>query len=417
MKKAIFSNAIRSAALGCLFLIPVSTWADTAPLVGDAYVHTGDASNYGGLPTINVSGVPSSHGLFLFNLSSLTGTTVAWARLRVYVNSVPAAGAVDLGTASASWSELTVNGVGGPGVLSPIATAVAISSPGYVTFDVTATVAAWLSGTTNNGFILTPNAGTPGVIVYLDAKENPSTSHPAMLEVVFAGPAGSAGTQGAQGAQGAPGAPGATGAAGTAGAIGPSGSPGPTGPSGPRGATGPTGAVGPQGATGAAGSAGPSGAAGATGPTGSAGPAGATGATGAQGVFGPAGPIGATGPNGSPGPQGAAGPGFSNTFNMDTTVHSGSYTIPSESTSVILTTETSTITLPLAATVPGKQIWIVPTNPSGAPMFTVQRQGSDLIFWDQITTNTSIGLLSISNSLALQFVSDGTNWFATYTGH
>lgn len=416
MKKAIFSNAIRSVAMGCLILIPVSSWADTAPLAGDAYINTGDATNYGSLPTVNVGGTTGSQGLLLFNLSSLPSGTLAWARLRIYVNSVPAAGTVDLGTASSAWSEASVNGLGGPGVFSPIATA-SITSPGYLTFDVTTAVAAWLTSTPNNGFILTPDAGTPGVTVYLDAKENPSTSHPATLEVVFAGPAGSPGAQGVQGATGTQGVQGASGATGSVGATGPAGSAGATGPQGPTGATGPTGAVGPQGATGTAGAAGPSGAQGATGPTGAVGPTGPTGATGAAG---PAGAAGATGPTGFTGPAGAAGAtgaAFSNSFSIDTAVHSGAYTIPDNTTSVTLTTETSTITLPHASTLAGKQIWIVPTNPSGSPTFTAQRQGSDLIFWSQITTEPGTGLTSITNSFVLQFVSDGTNWFVTYTGH
>jgi hypothetical protein len=59
----------------------------------------------------------------------------------------------------------------------------------------------------------------------------------------------------------------------------------------------------------------------------------------------------------------------------------------------------------------------VPTNPSGSPVFTIQRQGSDLIFWSQISTDPGTGLTSIQNSNPVQIFSNGTNWFVTYIGH
>ncbi len=419
MKKVILSTAIRPVALGCLLLLPTLSWADSAPLAADAFINPGDASNYGVLPTINVGGAANSQGLLQFNLGSLAGGTVAWARLHVYVNSVTTPGAVDLGTASASWSETSVNGLGGPGVLVPIATAVPISGPGYLTFDVTTQVAAWLANSAvNNGFILTPNGVTPGVTVFFDAKESPATSHPATLEIVFTGPAGATGAQGAQGPTGPTGVLGVPGAAGLPGAAGPPGAPGPAGPTGAAGATGPTGAVGAAGAPGALGPAGPTGAKGATGATGPIGVNGPAGPTGAAGLAGPAGPTGSAGPQGATGPGGVTGPGFSNILNLDTTVHSGTFTIPNGTTvTAFLTTEGSTITLPTAASSTGKKIWIIPTNPTGAPTFTIQRQGTDLIFWSQIATDTSIGLTSIANSNPVQVVSSGTYWYVTYINH
>jgi len=414
MNHPTFSNTIRLAAMGCLLLIPGMAWADTAPLTGDTYVDPGDGTVHGALPTINVGGATGSRGLLLFDLSAMTGQTVAWARLRVYVDKVTAGGAVDLGAANAPWSEASVSGVGGPGVGSPLATAAIVSS-GYVTFDVTSQVSAWLSGSPNYGFILTADAGTPGLTLYIDSKENAATSHPATLEVVLAGPAGPSGAQGAPGANGSPGA---AGAAGLAGAVGPTG---PSGAAGPAGVAGPTGPTGPFGASGALGSAGPSGPAGAAGPTGATGPVGATGpagptgATGAPGLAGAAGPAGATGPVGPPGPAGAAGSAFSNVLSVDPTIHSGTCTIPDNSISVTYTTPLSTITLPHASSVPGKTIWIVVTSPSVTNQITVNRQGSDLIFF-QITTEPGVGLTTISSRFSFQLFSDGTNWFVIYFG-
>lgn len=416
MKKITFSNKIRVAAICAGIVFPAMAWADSAQLAADAFVNPGDPNNYGALPTVNVGGSLGAKGLVFFDLSTLTGTNVAWARLKIYVGTVATPGAIDLGAASALWTESTVSGVSGVGVGSPISTA-AIASTGYVTFDVTAQVQAWLSGGQNNGFIFTPDSGTPGVAVYFDSKESASTSHPATLEVVFAGAAGATGPMGPLGTTGAAGSPGAPGLPGPLGPTGASGFAGPAGVAGPTGATGPVGAAGAAGNPGPAGPTGAVGTTGATGPVGAVGAAGASGATGAPGLAGAIGPTGAAGPQGSPGPAGATGPNFSNTLSVDATTHSGTYTIPDNATSVTFTTEGNTITLPLASSLTGKKIWIVPTNPSGS-MFTIQRQGSDLIFWSEISTPTSIGLISIQNSNPVQLFSDGaSSWFVTYIGH
>ena len=208
-----------------------------------------------------------------------------------------------------------MTGNSGIAVGSALSTA-AISAPGYVTFDVTVQVASWLSGSPNNGFILTADAATPALTIFIDSKENVATSHPPVLEVVFSGAAGATGPQGAPGAPGATGARGATGATGPAGPTGATGSTGASGPAGTMGATGATGAAGPTGATGATGASGPAGPAGATGATGPTGVAGANGATGASGPAGPQGLPGATGATGPAGPTGATGPAFSNLFSV-----------------------------------------------------------------------------------------------------
>jgi hypothetical protein len=408
MTKPVFTKTIRLSAATLALLLPALTWADTARLAGDAYINPGDGTTYGGLPTVNVGSATQSSGLLIFDLSTLPSTTgVAWARLRVYVNKVNAAGTLDLGTANLPWSEAAVSGTSGVAVASPISTA-AISSPGYVTFDVTAQVAGWLSGSPNNGLILTVDAATPGLAIVIDAKENSATSHPATLDVVFAGPTGAPGLQGPPGTAGAPGAPGVAGAAGPVGATGPAGpsgaqgapglagvtgAAGATGPAGPTGATGAVGAAGPAGATGATG---PAGAVGATGPSGPAGAAGATGATGPQGLPGPAGPTGAT------------GPAATNLFAVNAST--GSYTIPNTATeSIFFTTDGSTVVLPTAASQPGRKIWIVSTN-RGGTSFTVSPQSSDRLYSSQAN-----GVTSLMFADSLQFFSDGTRWIAEYT--
>jgi hypothetical protein len=396
------------AGAGLALLLPALALADTAKLAGDAYVNAGDGINYGELPTVNVGGAANSSGLLLFSLSTLPSTTgVAWARLRVYVDKVNTAGTLDLGTASAAWTEAAVNGSSGIAVGSPIGTA-AVGATGYVTFDVTAQAAAWLSGAPNYGFILTPDASTPNLSIIIDSKENVATSHPAVLEVVFSGAAGSVGPDGAPGPSGAPGAAGVAGALGPAGATGPSGVAGATGAAGLAGAAGPNGATGPNGPTGAAGATGAAGLAGAIGPTGATGAVGATGSAGAAGLAGAA---GATGPNGAPGSAGAtgaAGPAFSNVFSVSAS--SGTYAISDTTTdSIFFTTSGNTVTLPHAASLTGRKIWVAMTNIGGANFFTVSSSSPN------IYTFGAVGVSSVTFKDAVQLYSDGSRWNAAYT--
>ena len=285
--------------IGALALLRAAAWAQTVPLVGDAFIAPGTASNFGGTVNVNVGGVAGYQGLFQFDLSALppgtTAVSVSGASLRLFVNKIGTAGSINVYAATASWSESTVNGLAGapaPGafVAGPIGVSVASS---YISIPVTAQVQAWLNGAPNNGFIVTATPSTTSL--FFDTKESTSTSHPAVLEIDLSGQPG---------AIGAPGPSGATGATGATGPIGAAGPQGPTGAAGTQGPTGPTGASGPAGATGATGQPGPQGPPGAAGPTGPVGP---TGATGASGPAGPAGPVGATGPTGPVGSTGLQG--------------------------------------------------------------------------------------------------------------
>lgn len=461
MRKPTHTKFFRLVGVSCALLLPTLVSADTAPLVGDTYINPGVGSNFGGLPAINVGGT-GSQGLLSFDVTGIPGgSTVTWARLRFYVNSVTTSGSVDLYAASAAWSESTVTGTSGvtPGTL--LQAGVAISGPGYVTVDVTARVQSWVNGSPNTGFLINANPGTTAL--FIDTKENVATSHPATLEIVLVG------TGGATGPQGAAGAPGPTGPTGGVGALGPTGPSGPagaTGPGGGTGAVGPTGSTGSTGALGSAGAAGPNGATGAAGPTGPNGTTGGTGALGAAGAAGGTGPAGPTGPNGatgntgaqgvtgntgpngplgntgatgalgaagtagaagntgvtgpagntgsvgSVGPQGATGPSFSNTF--DTKVVSSGYAILSTDTQHVFFLNNSsagaTITLP-PANVAGKFIRIMGTAAPFVNTFTVNRQGTDTIFICEsgcATTTTTFR----TGQRVLAFSSDGSgHWY------
>ena len=307
--------------IGAIALLQATAiWAQTAPLVGDAFIVPGAASNYGALASVDVGGPSGFQGLFLFDLTTLpagtTAASVSGASLRLFVNKIGVAGPINVNAATALWSESTVNGLSGPGVGTLVAGPIGVSvSDVYISIPVTSQVQAWLNGAPNYGLIVT--AATSATSVFIDSKENTSTSHPAVLEIDLVGQPGAAGAQGPSGAPGAIGATGPTGATGPQGATGAAGA---IGPAGPTGAFGPTGAVGPSGPQGSQGPTGATGPFGANGPTGAIGPAGPTGVAGATGATGPGerpelraqparvAPVGAAG---ATGPAGRINNGFS----------------------------------------------------------------------------------------------------------
>jgi hypothetical protein len=297
--------------IGAFALLHTAVWAQTAPLVGDAFIVPGSVANYGAVINVNVGGTLTCQGLFLFDLTTLPPGTIAAsvssASLRLFVSKVGAAGSINVNALTSPWSEATVSGFTAPSVGALVAGPIGVSVAGsYISIPVTSQVQAWLNGAPNNGLIVT--AATPSTSIFIDSKENTSTSHPAVLEIDLIGQSGVAGAQGASGAPGAKGATGPAGASGPQGATGVAGVAGPTGTTGGFGPTGAAGPSGPQGSQGPTGATGPFGANGPTGAIGSAGPTGAAGATGTTGPVGAAGAQGAAGPSGPIGPAGATGP-------------------------------------------------------------------------------------------------------------
>lgn len=296
-------NPIRLLLCG-LAVVPIAAMAQNVPLVQDSYVIPGNGVNFGSATTMNVGGPNSAQALAQFDLTALpAGTTsaqIAKATLTLFLNKVGAAGTVNISVANGGWTEFGVTGNNAPVAAASVASGVLASTASeYITVDATAAVQAWLTATTNSGFIITPNDGV--VNVAFDTKESATTSHPATLTIVLA----SSGARGATGATGPTGTTGATGptGAGTTGATGATGATGVTGPAGATGVTGPAGATGATGSTGATGATGATG----VGTTGATGPAGATGTSGTNGTNGSngsAGPAGPTGPTGGAGGTG-----------------------------------------------------------------------------------------------------------------
>ncbi len=218
------------------------------------------------------------------------GPTIEKATVKLFINNVTTAGALDVFFAGGNWNEKTLKSGNAPptGALVQANVPIQADKKGqFLVLDVTAAVQQWLGsdgegtgGLPNYGLIL---VARNGLNAHFDSKENENTSHEAKLNIQRAGGSGGQGPPGPEGPQGP---------------TGPQGTQGPQGSQGPAGTQGPQGTPGPTGANGAPGPQGPQGPAGQQGTTGNTG---ATGPTGTQGPQGPAGPQGPVGPQGERG--------------------------------------------------------------------------------------------------------------------
>jgi len=293
-----------------LLALPSRTQGQSAPATDDASIQlSAPTTNNGTSSNLGVQGPNLQETYIRFDLSvlpsGLQASNINKATLRLFLANVSVGGTFDVRLVTGIWSEktLTFNNAPPAGLL--IAGSIPVNmSEGrdFVLVDVTSAVQAWLSGTANNGIVLTASPGS-SISVNFDSKENSSTGHDpeTEIEVVSVGPQGPAGPTGAQGATGATGSVGAaatvavgktsTGLPGTNALVTNAGSSSAAIlnfviPQGPVGQVGPVGPQGPQGLQGATG---------------------ATGAMGQQGVPGIPGAMGATGSTGPQGPQGPAG--------------------------------------------------------------------------------------------------------------
>jgi TGF-beta propeptide len=159
----------------------------------DAFTNTAAAStNYGANVLLNVNGAKEI-AYIQFNLASIPASaSVSKATLKLYVNAVTTAGSVNVDFVNGSWAESTITSSLSPVLGTTIDASVpltAASKNQYILIDVTSAVQAWLSGSqANDGIALVAN-GT--FSASFDSKENTTTSHPAELDVVFAGGGGS----------------------------------------------------------------------------------------------------------------------------------------------------------------------------------------------------------------------------------
>ena len=180
---------VLSAALGLLFLFSSALSSAQITPLGDAYTNTADpTTNYGSAATLAVAGA-SEITYIQFNLTSIpSGASAGQATLKLYVNSVATAGSFNVDYVTGSWSESTIDHSNAPPLGKTIASNVAITTADknqYILINVTSAVEAWLNGSeTNDGLALVANGSFNATF---DSKENTTTSHPAELDIVFAG--------------------------------------------------------------------------------------------------------------------------------------------------------------------------------------------------------------------------------------
>ncbi len=163
-------------------------YAQITPL-GDSFTNTADSStNYGAATLLYVNGA-TEIAYIQFNLSAIPATAnISQATLKLYVNSVTTAGSFNVDYVNGAWTESTINASNAPALGGTIASGVSLTTADknqYILINVTSAVQAWLSGSeTNDGIALVANS-TFGAT--FDSKESTSTSHPAELDIAFAG--------------------------------------------------------------------------------------------------------------------------------------------------------------------------------------------------------------------------------------
>jgi hypothetical protein len=155
----------------------------------DSYTNTADtATNYGSKTLLDVDGA-SQVSYIQFNLASIPSTAIlSQATLKMYVNSVTTAGSFNVDYVNGTWSENTIDARNAPALGAAIASNVNVTTADknqYILINVTSAVQAWLNGSeTNNGVALVANSSFNATF---DSKENTTTSHPAELDIAFAG--------------------------------------------------------------------------------------------------------------------------------------------------------------------------------------------------------------------------------------
>ena len=158
--------------------------------IQDAYTNSAaPTTNYGAQKLLDVESSQTTY--IQFNLSSIpagyTSADITKATLKLYVNAATKAGSFNVDYVNGTWSEGTIDASNAPALGTTIAASVPLTTADknqYILIDITSAVQAWLSGTPNDGIAL---VGNSPLNASFDSKENTTTSHPAELDIVFAG--------------------------------------------------------------------------------------------------------------------------------------------------------------------------------------------------------------------------------------
>lgn len=172
----------------------------------DAYTNTASPSgNFGAKTLLDVES--SSQTTYIqFDLTAIpsgfTGSNIAKATLKLYVNTVIKSGSFNVNFVNGTWAEATITANLAPALGTTILPSVPLTTANkgdYLLVDITPALQAWLNQTqANDGIALVGNSPLNATF---DSKESTTTSHPPELDIVFAG-GGSGGITGINTASG-----------------------------------------------------------------------------------------------------------------------------------------------------------------------------------------------------------------------
>jgi trimeric autotransporter adhesin len=161
----------------------------------DAYVNSAKPTiNLGTASTLNLQSAAET-SFIRFDLSAVpagyTGSSIAKATLKLYVNSVGTAGSFNVDYVNGAWAEKTITYNLQPAIGTTIASSVPLTTASagkYLEIDITSAMVEWLNGAQpNDGIALVANSP---LVATFDSKENTGASHPAEIDIVYAGIAG-----------------------------------------------------------------------------------------------------------------------------------------------------------------------------------------------------------------------------------
>ena len=184
-------SLLTPACLCGLLLVPGVARASSfaaIPASQDASISTlQPATNFGTAPTLAVGG--GSVALVQFDLgvlpAGITAADLLSAKLVVFAGSVTSPGALDLFSATSSWTEGTVTANSAPTVGAAVTAGVPVAGAmTSVVFDVTTEVQVWVTTpSVNHGLRVSAASSAPGTAVSLDSKENATTRQQPLLLV------------------------------------------------------------------------------------------------------------------------------------------------------------------------------------------------------------------------------------------
>lgn len=183
---------LRTALILALGALPA--FAQITPS-DDAYTNTSSpGANFGAKTLLDVQSA-SQNAYIRFDLSPLpvdyTGSDIAKASLKLYVNTVPTAGSFNVDFVNGTWTEKKITANMAPALGATVAASIPLGSANvkdYIVIEVTSAVQAWLNGTQiNDGLALIANSPLSATF---DSKESTSQSHPPELDIVFASSGG-----------------------------------------------------------------------------------------------------------------------------------------------------------------------------------------------------------------------------------